>query len=108
MIKGSENFDRFRHRGMDQRAATTYLNVIRNVAEANFENCLPDTSGFFVGLWRRPHKAMSFADHIRRIAQQRLLINGSPPTVVPADQHGSPRDEARRIAANIAKLLCKE
>ena len=70
LIKGLENFDKFR----DQESIKEpddVLNVVRNVAD-DFENCLPDTSGFFVGLWRRPHKAMSFADYVRRIAEQRL------------------------------------
>jgi hypothetical protein len=70
LIKGLENFDKFRD-PESIKEPDDVLNVIRNVAD-DFENCLPDTSGFFVGLWRRPHKAMSFADYIRRIAQQRF------------------------------------
>ena len=70
LIKGLENFDKFRD-PESIKEPDDVLNVIRNVAD-DFETCLPETSRFFVGLWRRPHKAMSFADYIRRIAQQRL------------------------------------
>jgi hypothetical protein len=43
------------------------LNVIRNLAD-EFEYCLPQTSKYFVGLWRRSPKAMSFADFVKYIA----------------------------------------
>jgi hypothetical protein len=42
------------------------LNVIRNLAD-HFEYCLPITSKFFGGLWRRSPKAMSFAEYVERI-----------------------------------------
>jgi hypothetical protein len=70
LIKGLENFDKFRD-PESIKEPDDVLNVIRNVAD-DFENCLPETSRFFVGLWRRPHKATSFADYVRRIAEQRL------------------------------------
>ncbi len=70
LIKGLENFDKFRD-PESIKEPDDVLNVIRNVAD-DFENCLPDTSRFFAGLWRRPHKAMSFADYVRRIAEQRF------------------------------------
>ena len=70
LIKGLENFDKFRD-PESIKEPDDVLNVIRNVAD-DFENCLPDTSRFFVGLWRRPHKAMSLADYVRRIAEQRF------------------------------------
>jgi hypothetical protein len=46
------------------------LNVIRNLAD-DFEYCLPQTSDYFAGLWRRPHKALSFADYVRRLGGRR-------------------------------------
>ena len=70
LIKGLENFDKFRD-PESIKEPDDVLNVIRNLAD-DFENCLPETSRFFVGLWRRPHKAMSFADYVRRIAEQRF------------------------------------
>jgi len=46
------------------------LNVIRNLAD-QFEFCLPQTSAYFAGLWRRSPKAMSFGDFVRYIAGSR-------------------------------------
>lgn len=46
------------------------LNVIRNLAD-QFEYCLPQTSKYFAGLWRRSPKAMSFADFVRYLAGSR-------------------------------------
>jgi hypothetical protein len=46
------------------------LNVIRNLAD-QFEFCLPQTSAYFGGLWRRSPKAMSFGDFVRYIASSR-------------------------------------
>jgi hypothetical protein len=46
------------------------LNIIRNLAD-QFEYCLPQTSRFFGGLWRRSPKAMSFGDFVRHIAGSR-------------------------------------
>jgi hypothetical protein len=53
------------------RERTDVLNVIRNLAD-DFEHCLPQTSEYFTGLWRRPHKALSFADYVRRIGVRRF------------------------------------
>jgi hypothetical protein len=50
------------------------LTAIRNLAD-DFEYCLPNTSQYFNGLWRRSHKAMSFADYVRRIS------SNNPPDV---------------------------
>ena len=47
------------------------INVIVDLAD-EFENCLPATSDYFHGLWRRSHKAWSFADYVTHI--------GTPPT----------------------------
>jgi len=49
---------------------TAVLNVIRNLAD-DFEYCLPQTSEYFASLWRRPHKALSLADYVRRIGGRR-------------------------------------
>lgn len=46
------------------------LNIIRNLAD-QFEYCLPQTSRYFSGLWRRSPKAMSFADFIGHIGGAR-------------------------------------
>lgn len=46
------------------------LNVIRNLAD-QFEYCLPQTTAYFAGLWRRSPKAMSFGDFVRHIAGPR-------------------------------------
>jgi hypothetical protein len=46
------------------------LSIIRNLAD-QFEYCLPQTSRFFSGLWRRSPKAMSFADFIGHIGGSR-------------------------------------
>ena len=46
------------------------LNVIRNLAD-QFEFCLPQTSVYFAGLWRRSPKAMSFGDFVRYLAGSR-------------------------------------
>jgi hypothetical protein len=42
------------------------LGAIRHLAD-QFELCLPNTSHYFDGLWRRSPKAMSFADYVRYI-----------------------------------------
>jgi hypothetical protein len=42
------------------------LGKIRGLSH-DFEYCLPDTSKFFSGLWRRYPKAMNHADWVRRI-----------------------------------------
>jgi hypothetical protein len=42
------------------------LGVIRRLSY-DFESCLPSTSDYFDGLWRRVPKAMSFADWVRRV-----------------------------------------
>jgi hypothetical protein len=44
------------------------LSVIRRLAD-EFEYCLPNTSDYFIGLWRRSHKAMSFADWVEYIGR---------------------------------------
>jgi hypothetical protein len=46
------------------------LGVVRELAD-QFEDCLPQTSKYFTGLWRRPPKPMSFADRIERMAESR-------------------------------------
>jgi hypothetical protein len=43
------------------------LFLIRELAD-DFEYCLPNTSRYFEGLWRRSHKAMTFADWVERTA----------------------------------------
>jgi hypothetical protein len=44
------------------------LSVIRRLAD-DFEYCLPTTSHYFNGLWRRSPKARSFADWVEYIGQ---------------------------------------
>jgi hypothetical protein len=66
LISGLESLNRF----SDAKAIENpgeVLEVIRNIAN-DFEVCLPDTSKYFMGLWRRTPKAMSFAMMIEFIA----------------------------------------
>jgi hypothetical protein len=69
LIKGLANLARFTD-AASINEPTDVLNVIRNLAD-DFEYCLPQTSDYFAGLWRRPHKAMSFADYVRRLGGRR-------------------------------------
>jgi hypothetical protein len=65
LISGLERLKRF----SDAKAIKNpgeVLEVIRDIAD-DFEVCLPDTSKYFMGLWRRSHKAMSFAMMIEHI-----------------------------------------
>ena len=48
--------------------AEDVLNAIRNLAD-DLEICLPKSSSYFEGLWRRTPKAMSFADFIEYIGR---------------------------------------
>jgi len=70
VIKGLESLAEFSDAALISEP-TDVLNVIRNLAD-DFEYCLPQTSDYFKGLWRRPHKATSFADYVRRIGLRRL------------------------------------
>ena len=67
LIKGLENLAQFND-AASINEPTDVLNVIRDLAD-DFEACLPQTSEYFVGLWRRPHKDLSFA--IRRIGERK-------------------------------------
>jgi hypothetical protein len=69
LIKGLENLARFGDAASIKDPADA-LNVIRNLAD-DFEYCLPQTAEYFAGLWRRPHKALSFADYVRRLGGRR-------------------------------------
>jgi hypothetical protein len=53
------------------------LDAIRHLSN-DFENCLPTTSDYFEGLWRRSPKARTFADRVD-------YIGSAPPT---DKQHG--------------------
>jgi hypothetical protein len=55
LIKGLANLARFTD-AASINEPTDVLNVIRNLAD-DFEYCLPQTSDYFAGLWRRPHKS---------------------------------------------------
>ena len=66
LIKGLENLAQFND-AASINEPTDVLNVIRDLAD-DFEACLPQTSEYFVGLWRRPHKDLSFA--VRRIGER--------------------------------------
>jgi hypothetical protein len=46
------------------------LSVIRDLAD-RFESCLPQTSKYFTGLWRRVPKPMNFADRVEHLAESR-------------------------------------
>jgi hypothetical protein len=46
------------------------LDVVRELAD-QFEYCLPQTSKYFTGLWRRSPKPMSFADRVEHMADAR-------------------------------------
>jgi hypothetical protein len=70
VIKGLESLAEFGDAALISEP-TDVLNAIRNLAD-DFEYCLPQTSEYFSGLWRRPHKATSFADYVRRIGGRRL------------------------------------
>jgi hypothetical protein len=65
LINGLEELRRFKD---SSAIADTdqILDVIRNLSY-EFEWCLPSTSEYFTGLWRRTPKAMSFADYIEYI-----------------------------------------
>jgi hypothetical protein len=69
LIKGLESFAQFSEAALISEP-TDVLNIIRNLAD-DFEYCLPHTSEYFVGLWRRPHKAISFGDYVRRLGGRR-------------------------------------
>jgi hypothetical protein len=69
LIKGLESLARFSE-AASLSEPTDVLNVIRNLAD-DFEYCLPQTSDYFAGLWRRPHKAISFGDYVRRVGGRR-------------------------------------
>jgi hypothetical protein len=69
LIKGLENLDPFRN-PKSVTEPDEVLDVIRNLAD-EFESCIPETSRFFAGLWRRSHKVTSLADHVRRLAEQK-------------------------------------
>ena len=58
LIKGLENLAQFND-AASINEPTDVLNVIRDLAN-DFEACLPQTSDYFVGLWRPPHKDLSF------------------------------------------------
>src|SRR5262249_51943186 len=63
LLRGLEELRQFIDPNSVQRDPDGVLNVIRRLAD-EFEYCLPDTSRYFTGLWRRPHKARTFADWI--------------------------------------------
>jgi hypothetical protein len=65
LIRGLENLARFSDAGAVKESEEV-LRVIRKLAD-DFEYCLPQTSEYFAGLWRRSPKAMTFADFIRYI-----------------------------------------
>ena len=52
LIKGLENLAHFND-AASINEPTDVLNVIRDLAD-DFESCLPQTSEYFVGLWRPP------------------------------------------------------
>jgi hypothetical protein len=65
LISGLERLKRFSD-AKTIKNPSELLEVIRDIAD-DFEVCLPDTSKYFMGLWRRSHKAMSFAMMIEHI-----------------------------------------
>jgi len=68
LIRGLEKLSAFQDLASIQ--ADEVLTVIRTLAD-EFEYCLPETSKYFDGLWRRSPKAWEFADYVEYI--------GSPP-----------------------------
>jgi hypothetical protein len=67
LLRGLDELRQFRDPKSIQDDPQEALNLIRRLAD-DFEYCLPDTSSYFEGLWRRSHKAMTFADWVERIA----------------------------------------
>jgi hypothetical protein len=69
LLRGLDEFGQFRDPKSIENDPDEVLDLIRRVAD-DFESCLPDTSHYFEGLWRRSPKAMSFADYIEYIARR--------------------------------------
>jgi hypothetical protein len=67
LIRQLEEFGRFRDAEAEWDLEEDALGLMQN-ASRDFEWCLPGTSKFFDGLWRRSPKAMTFAMLIERIA----------------------------------------
>ena len=67
LLRGLDELRQFRDPKSIKDDPQEALNLIRRLAD-NFEYCLPHTSSYFEGLWRRSPKAMSFADWVERIA----------------------------------------
>jgi hypothetical protein len=67
LLRGLDELRQFRDPTSIQDDPQAALALIRRLAD-DFEYCLPDTSRYFEGLWRRSHKAMTFAEWVERIA----------------------------------------
>jgi len=70
LLRGLEEFRRYIDPKIIQSDPEEILSLIRRVS-VDFEYCLPTTSEYFHGLWRRSPKARSFADWVRYIGEER-------------------------------------
>jgi len=68
LLRGLEELRRFPDSNSVQHDPDEALDLIRRLAD-EFEYCLPDTSRYFTGLWRRSPKARSFADWVEYIGR---------------------------------------
>ena len=67
LLRGLDELRQFRDPKSIQDDPQAALSLIRRLAD-DFTYCLPETSHCFMGLHRRSHKAMSFADRVERFA----------------------------------------
>jgi hypothetical protein len=68
LLRGLEGLRQFIDDKSVQQDPDEVLNVIRRLAD-ELEYCLPDTSRYFTGLWRRSPKARTFADWVEYIGR---------------------------------------
>ena len=69
LLRGLEELRPFIDSKSVQNDPDEVLSVIRRLAD-EFESCLPNTSGYFNGLWRRSPKARTFADWVEYIGSR--------------------------------------
>jgi hypothetical protein len=68
LLRGLQELRKFIDPNSVQHDRDEVLSVIRSLSY-EFENCLPDTSVYFTGLWRRSPKARTFADWVEHIGR---------------------------------------
>ena len=67
LLRGLDELRQFTDPKSVQDDPQEALNLIRRLSY-DFEYCLPHTSSYFEGLWRRSPKARTFADWVDRFA----------------------------------------